>query len=524
MSPPMSANDAPARLQLRQIRKTFPGVVANDGIDLTVRPGEIHALLGENGAGKSTLVKIVDGLLQADSGEMFWDGQPVTISGPKAARALGIGMVFQHFSLFEAMSVAENIALGLDHAIPMRHLSEKVGQLAQAYGLAIEPARAVHTLSVGERQRVEILRCLLEDAQLLIMDEPTSVLTPQEADRLFETLRRLAHEGRSILYISHKLHEIQVLCDTATILRGGRVAGACDPREETPESMARMMVGADLAEPKRGASEHGEIVLEISDLSLRSSERFGTDLHDINLSLRAGEILGIAGVAGNGQNELVKALSGERLVNQKDTIVVDGQAVGHLGPAPRRNLGLACIPEDRLGQGAVPSMSLVDNALLTASRAQAVTRGGFIRRGRLGAIATDVVAGSDVRCPGVSTLAQSLSGGNLQKYITGRELGKRPRVLIAAQPTWGVDAGAAGAIHQALLELADEGAAVLIISQELDELMTLCERIAVIAEGRLDEAEPTAALTPELIGMRMAGATSEAGGRGPAREGRDGGA
>jgi general nucleoside transport system ATP-binding protein len=495
------------RLELRHITKQFPGVVANDSVNLQIEAGEIHALLGENGAGKSTLVKIVDGLLQADSGDIIWEGQSVQISGPKAARGLGIGMVFQHFSLFEAMTVAENIALGLDTPLPMNQLQARVTELAQSYKLAIEPSRAVHTLSVGERQRVEILRCLMQEARLLILDEPTSVLTPQEADGLFETLRQLKSEGRSVLYISHKLHEIQVLCDRATILRGGKVVGHCDPSKETPDSMARMMVGAELAEPTRSGMSDGAPLLTLTNLSVTSPNRFGTDLQNVSLTVRAGEVLGIAGVAGNGQDELVKTLSGEMLCRQPGAVRLGEQDIGNLGPAARRKLGLACIPEDRLGQGSVPPMRLSENVLLTADSTQAVTKFGFIQMGKRNALALSVVETNDVRCNGIDAAAESLSGGNLQKFITGREMGKQPRVLIAAQPTWGVDAGAAVAIHKALVALAESGAAVLVISQELDELMTICGRIAVIAGGHLHDPQPSDELTPEVIGLKMAGAT-----------------
>jgi ABC-type uncharacterized transport system ATPase subunit len=509
------------RLELRGITKRFPGVLANDHIDLRVMPGEIHALLGENGAGKSTLVKIVDGLLQADEGTLLFEGEAKAIASPKMARALGIGMVFQHFSLFDAMSVAENIALGLDEAVPMRHLSTRISELAERYALALEPSRAVHTLSVGERQRVEILRCLMQRSSLLILDEPTSVLTPQEAERLFETLRQLRAEGRSVLYISHKLAEIKVLCDTATILRGGRVVGHCDPREETPESMARAMVGAELTVPEKTAETPGAPVLEIKGLTAISPDQYGTALRDISLTVHAGEIVGIAGVAGNGQSELVYALGGEISCSDASAIMLEGKALGALGPHKRRALGLACIPEDRLGEGSVPAMALADNVLLTRAPTQALTWLGFIRPGARDKLAATLIETNDVRCNGPAALASSLSGGNLQKFITGREMHKRPRILIAAQPTWGVDAGAAASIHQALIELAASGAAVLVISQELDELMRLSNRIAVIAEGRLSPAYPAHTLTPERIGIAMAGgnidgqAAADEGSRGP---------
>ena len=493
------------RLELRGITKRFPGVIANNAIDLKIARGEIHALLGENGAGKSTLVKIVDGLLEADSGTLLWEGQVVRIAGPKAARQLGIGMVFQHFSLFEAMSVAENIALGLDERIRMADLEDRIGSLASTYGLPIEPRRAVHTLSVGERQRVEIIRCLIQKTRLLILDEPTSVLTPQEAEVLFKTLRRLRDEGCSILYISHKLLEIQALCENATILRNGAVVAHCDPRTTTAEELASTMVGGELAVPGRAVVSHGETVLAVNGLTKMSQERFGTNLHNITFSVAAGEIFGIAGVAGNGQSELLFALSGEQRASSAEEITLDARAIGHHGPAERRELGLACIPEDRQAQGAVGGLSLADNLLLTSTGSQHLQVHGLRKPQRAAALAATIIEQHDVRCPGESSLAQSLSGGNLQKFITGRELAKAPRILVAAHPTWGVDAGAASAIHQALLDLADTGAAVLVISQELDELMAICDRVAVIAAGRLGEAQAVASLSAEAIGLQMAG-------------------
>ena len=478
---------------------------ANDDVNLELFAGEIHALLGENGAGKSTLVKIIDGLLQQDAGQILWEGEQVRINGPKAARQMGIGMVFQHFSLFDAMTVAENIALGLDQVIPMDQLEHRIGQLASEYGLSVEPRRAVHTLSVGERQRVEIIRCLLQETKLLILDEPTSVLTPQEAQALFVTLRQLRDEGCAILYISHKLHEIRDLCDKATILRGGKVVGECDPRVTSATELAVLMVGAELAVPGRKSSNAGQILLEVENLSMSGEAPFGTALVNLSMQVRAGEVFGIAGVAGNGQSELLRALSGEQVQRDANCIAIDGRAVADLKPQARRERGLACIPEDRLAQGAVAGMTLVENLTLTTTKEQALVHFGFRLIARTAALARDIIAKHDVRCPGETALAQSLSGGNLQKFITGRELAKQPRVLIAAHPTWGVDAGAASAIHQALLDLADAGAAVIVISQELDELMAICDRIAVIADGHLSAPEPTANLTAERIGLRMAG-------------------
>jgi simple sugar transport system ATP-binding protein len=493
-------------LALSGIVKQYPGCRANDGIDLAVMPGECHALLGENGAGKSTLVKIAYGVLQADAGEIRWKGRPVRIDAPAAARALGIGMVFQHFSLFDSMTVAENVALGVDWRGAMADLAERIAGVSTRYGLALDPARRVCDLSVGERQRVEIVRCLLQDPRLLIMDEPTSVLTPQEIESLFAVLRRLVAEGRSILYISHKLAEIRVLCERATVLRDGRVVGLCDPRQESAASLARMMIGTDLAPPVREAAPStGEPRLVVDRLSLAPATSFSTPLDAISLTVSAGEILGIAGVAGNGQAELLSALSGEAPVAVPEAIRIDGVAVGHLGPRRRRALGMGFVPEERLGRGAVPEMSLADNVLLSAHSAPGMVRGGMIRFGRARRFAERVIEAFHVAAAGPRAAARSLSGGNLQKFIVGREILQNPRLLVVAQPTWGVDAGAAAAIHRDLIALADAGAAVLVVSQDLDELFAICDRIAVISRGRLSPTRPVRAATVEEIGLLMGG-------------------
>ncbi|NBO21468.1 MAG: ATP-binding cassette domain-containing protein, partial [Rhodobacteraceae bacterium] len=345
---------ATARLSLSGITKRFPGVLANDQVGFDVAPGEIHALLGENGAGKSTLVKMIYGIMQPDAGEIRWNGLPVTIANPKAARRMGIGMVFQHFSLFEAMTVLENIALGMDASIPARALEEKILAVMGQYGLRLDPHRIVSTLSVGERQRIEIVRALLLNPALLIMDEPTSVLTPQEVDQLFVVLRQLAAEGCSILYISHKLHEIRALCDTATILRGGKLVDTCDPRQESPRSMAEKMIGGSLKDIQRSATQgFGPPKLVVKNLTLPARGPFGTALRDVALTVRAGEIFGIAGVAGNGQNALLLALSGEEPVENPAAVLVDGVELGRLSARARRQAGLASVPEERNGHAAV---------------------------------------------------------------------------------------------------------------------------------------------------------------------------
>ena len=496
----------PPRLALAHISKSFPGVKANEDISLSVRPGEIHALLGENGAGKSTLVKIIYGVQQADEGAIAWDGQPVAIPSPKAARKLGIGMVFQHFSLFDAMSVIENIALGLDEAVDRDELKARVAAILDSYSLPLDPERAVHTLSVGERQRVEIVRCLLQKPKLLIMDEPTSVLTPQEVERLFRTLRQIASEGCAILYISHKLHEIKALCEAATILRSGRVVATCDPKRETTERMAELMIGAELRQIERKPSGgKGAVRLDIKGLTLAGEPPFGTDLEDVTFAARAGEIFGIAGVAGNGQSELLTALSGERLAHAPDAILLDGKPIGREGAGPRRALGLACVPEERNGHAAVPDFSLADNAVLTARHRLPLAPLGIISRDDVLRFTTGVIQRFDVRTTGPAALARSLSGGNLQKFIMGREIGQTPSVLVVCQPTWGVDAGAAAAIRQELLNLAAKGSTVVVISQDLDELLELADRLCVINEGRLSAPRDVASLGRDEIGLMMGG-------------------
>ena len=492
-------------LSIEGLTKAYPGVVANDDVSFEIEPGQIHALLGENGAGKSTLVKAVYGLVEPDSGTMRLHGKPYAPASPHEARRSGVAMVFQHFSLFEALSVAENVALGMEGPPPMRRLSARIAEVSEAYGLPLDPARRVGDLSAGERQRVEIVRCLLQDPKLLIMDEPTSVLTPQEVEILFATLRKLSSEGTAILYISHKLEEIRALCSAATILRMGKVVGRCDPREMSAGALAEMMVGSALKAPARVPHDAGEVLLEIDALSAPAADAFGTSLRDVSLTLRAGEILGIGGVAGNGQDELLAVLSGERR-STPGSIRLNGEPVGALGPTARRALGLLAAPEERLGHAAAPDMSLTENAALTGR-----TRKGFLSRGFLDwraarRFAEEVIAAYDVRTPGPGTAARALSGGNLQKFVVGREMMQDPAILVVNQPTWGVDAAAAATIRQALLNLAAKGAGVIVISQDLDELMEVSDRFAALVAGRLGEPRPAAGLTVEAIGLMLGGA------------------
>ncbi|WP_298854273.1 ABC transporter ATP-binding protein [uncultured Ruegeria sp.] len=492
-------------LSLQGLTKAYPGVVANDQVSFDIGEGEVHALLGENGAGKSTLVKMIYGLVKPDSGTMLLRGQPFAPPEPRAARGDGIAMVFQHFSLFDALNVAENIALGMENPPPMGDLASRIREVSETYGLPLDPYRTVGDLSAGERQRVEIIRCLLQDPKLLIMDEPTSVLTPQEVEILFETLNKLRSEGTSILYISHKLEEIRTLCDHATILRLGKNVGECVPSETSARDMAEMMVGSTLQTPERSGREFGKVALDVSGLSVPSPSEFGTALRNVHLTVREGEVLGIGGVAGNGQDELLGILSGE-ILTTADAVKFNGQAIGNLGPTPRRKLGVLTAPEERLGHAAAPNMSLTENALLTGSVREGLESNGFLKWAETKSFAEKIIEIFDVRTPGPENAARSLSGGNLQKFVIGREVLQNPAVLVVNQPTWGVDAAAAAAIRQAILDLAAKGTAVVCISQDLDELMEISDSFAALNEGRLSAPRPTTGLTVDEIGLMMGGA------------------
>ncbi|MFN0182277.1 MAG: ABC transporter ATP-binding protein [Aquabacterium sp.] len=491
------------RLELEGISKQYPAVKANDGVSLRVAPGQIHAVLGENGAGKSTMMKIIYGAVQPDAGVIRWNGQPVKVASPAQARQLGISMVYQHFSLFDTLTAAENVWLGLGSGLTLAQVRERIGRVSADYGLEVDPLRPVHTLSVGERQRVEIVRALLTQPQLLILDEPTSVLTPQAVERLFGVLRKLSAEGCAILYISHKLDEIRALCHHCTVLRGGRVTGEVDPTQESNASLSRLMIGAEPPQLQHRPMQAGADALVVRGLSLPREDQFGTDLKDVALTVRAGEILGVAGVSGNGQQELLAALSGEDPRAAPGSIVLLGQDIAQASARRRRRLGLHFVPEERLGRGAVPTLSLADNLLLT--RTENVGRGGWVNLGGLKAQAADLIARYNVKAGGPGAAAKSLSGGNLQKYIVGREIDAAPKVLVIAQPTWGVDVGAAAQIRGALLALRDAGCALLVVSEELDELFEIADRLVVIAQGRVSPSVPVAQATIETIGQWMSG-------------------
>ena len=493
------------------LTKRFGDLLACNGVSVELNEGEIVALLGENGAGKSTFVKMLFGALQPTSGWIEWRRERISIPEPATARRLGIGMVHQHFSLFEAFTCAENIALGLGTSEPLSAVASRAEELGDRYGLPIDPDALVADLAIGQRQRVEIVRCLMQDPALIIMDEPTSVLTAQEAEGLFDALRLLRSEGRTVLYISHKLEEVRALCERAIVMRGGRVVEECDPRTRSSGELASAMVGGDVPSIQRTRlSEPGEAVLEVRNLSRASDRSFGTALRNIELEVRAGEVVGIAGIAGNGQRELFAAISGEAL-SDREAVWIGGAPVGHLGIEARRQRQAAFVPEERLGHGTAPGMTLDRNFVLSRHGKADGTRGplGWLRWGKGRRAMREVVERMDVRMGAPNPPARRLSGGNLQKFVVGRELDARPLLLVVDQPTWGVDAGAASNIRQALIDLAGDGVAVLVISQDLDELFEITDRLAVMNSGKLGPLRPTAGYTREMAGLEMSGAAPE---------------
>lgn len=492
-----------ALVSLSGITKRFGALCANDSVDLEVGRGEIHALLGENGAGKSTLVKILYGLLEPDAGEIRIEGKPVNLPNPQAARAHGIGMVFQHFSLFEDFTALENIAIPLEGAVAGRLLREAVSERAARFGLAIDLDRPVHTLSAGERQRIEILRALMQEPKLLILDEPTSVLTPSEAESLFKALDVLKSEGAGILFISHKLEEVRRLCSRATILRAGKRVASADPRITSARELATLMVGEGVADI-RAASGHarGEAMLTCKTLSVRPDTIHGVTLKEISLDVKAGEIVGIAGVAGNGQSEFFAAISGEGGVVTQGAIRIGRIDATRADINARRRAGAAYVPEARLGQATLPTGRLSDNIVLSWHATEDIG-GMFLNSERLLATSRDIMRKFDVRAPLPDPEARQLSGGNLQKYVVGREVLRKPGLLVVDQPTWGVDARAAAHIRQTLIDLAADGVAILVITQDLDEAFELADRIGVMNEGRLSTPLPIGETSREAVGLLM---------------------
>ncbi len=513
-SPPHSPEQPagpPEAVRMVGIVKRFPGVLANDGIDLEVRWGEVHALLGENGAGKSTLMNVLSGLYYPDAGQILLRGRPAAIHSPRDAIRLGIGMVHQHFMLVPVMTVAENVVLGLrqprfylDLSKTERHLEE----LAARYGLRVDPRAYIWQLSVGEQQRVEILKMLYRGAEILILDEPTAVLTPQEVNDLFTTLRRMAGEGHAIIIISHKLDEVEAIADRITVLRRGRKVATVERSQVDKAELARMMVGREvLFDLQKEARPAGKVVLEAQGLEALNDKGLPA-LRSLSLSLRAGEILGVAGVAGNGQRELAEVLTGLRPCHG-GSVQVRGLDTTNCSPRQAIDRGIGHIPEDRLGVGLVPNLSVADNLILKAYRTEELARGPFLDLRAIRDFAQELVTSFEVTTPSVETAVKALSGGNLQRVLLAREISCRPALMVAVHPTRGLDIGATAAVHRLLLDLRRQDTAILLISEDLDELLALSDRLVVLYEGQImGEVDPQEASVEE-IGLMMAGGKRE---------------
>jgi simple sugar transport system ATP-binding protein len=490
-----------AAVALRGITKRFPGVVANDGVDFEAAPGEVHALLGENGAGKSTLSHILTGLYRPDEGEIELYGERVEFSSPREAIDAGVGMVHQHFRLVTPFTVAENVILG-EHGgsvlIDPRGVERRVAELGRRYGIAVDPRAKLWQLSLGEQQRVEILKALYREARVLILDEPTAVLTPQECESLFGTIRRMAEEGRTVIFISHKLHEVKAVADRVTVLRAGKAVATESTAEATPRSLAALMVGREVETVSRrgSAAADGAVVLEVDGL-WADGDRGNPALKGVSLTIRAGEVVAVAGVAGNGQRELAETISGMRPPTG-GSLAVAGRRLRGGDPREAIRAGIAHVPEDRLGTGVAPSLSISDNVSLKSYR----SHGPLLRLRRMRDLAVELIARYHVRAPGPQTEARKLSGGNLQKVVLAREFSGEPKVLIAASPTRGLDVSAIETVHTYLLEAADRGVAVLLISEDLDEILALADRVVVMFDGRLAQSPST---DVEEIGLLMAG-------------------
>ena len=497
---------------MRSITKRFPGVLANDAVDFDAREGEVHALLGENGAGKSTLASILAGLYRHDEGEVEIYGRRVEFHSPRDAMEAGVSMVHQHFRLAASLTVADNIVLGDRHAGWLRTsplaIEEKVAALAKRNRMPVNPRARIWQLSVGEQQRVEILKALYRGARILILDEPTSLLTPQEADDLFVTLRHIAAEGRTIVFVSHKLDELMAVSDRVTVLRGGRLIGSVNTKETSPRELARMMVGREVVfKQSREAQdlEGREVLLELrgvgadGDLGLPA-------VRNVSLGVHAGEIVGVAGVSGNGQRELAEVISGTR-PRTSGEVLVGGRRLRSGDPDHAIVRGVAHIPEDRLGTGVSPSLSVADNLILKSHRRPPIATRGVLRHDRIAANAKDLMGRFAIAAPGPDTPTRLLSGGNVQKVVLARELSSGPRVIVAANPTRGLDVGATEAVRALLLKAAGAGVGILLISEDLDEILALVDRIAVMYEGRLVGVLPRAEADVQHVGLMMAGSS-----------------
>jgi ABC-type uncharacterized transport system ATPase subunit len=513
----VSEVERPPAVELRGIVKRFPGVVANDGVDFDLRVGEVHALLGENGAGKSTLMNILDGLYQPDAGEIMIDGRPVSFGSPRDAIAAGLGMVHQHFALVASQTVTENVLLGLDRPrfrLDLRRYDDEIAQLAESHGLRVDPRARIWQLSIGEQQRVEILKVLYRGARVLIMDEPTAVLAPQEIDDLFETLRSMTAQERSIIFISHKLGEVLAIADRITVMRRGRVTAAGLPAGSVSRGeLATLMVGREVLESlERTAMPPGPVVLALEDVEAEGDKGVPA-LRGVTLEVRGGEILGIAAVAGNGQSELAQVITGLRPCHGR--VLVEGADVANRPVSDSIGHGVAHVPEDRIGVGTAPNLSIVDNLIMKRYRSAPIGHGWSIDMGAARGVAAGLKDDYEIAAPTIDTEARLLSGGNLQRLILAREIEARPRLMIAVQPTRGLDVGAIESTHRLLLERRAAGAAILLISEDLDEVLGLADRVAVMYEGRIVGLFDATEAEVGRIGLLMTGGGEELPASGP---------
>jgi len=493
-------------IQFNNITKKFPKVIANNNVSFQIKKSSVHALLGENGAGKSTLVKVLYGLLKSDQGNIIYDNEVLKIDSPSEARKKGIGMVFQHFSLFESLTVRDNLILGIDENISFSNLQQKLENISSKYNLPLDLDAPITSLSAGEKQRVEIVRILLQDPQLLIMDEPTSVLTPQEVESLFLTLNSLVKEGRTILYITHKLEEVINICNDVTIMRNGEVIDSCSTSGQTAKSLATKMLGQKLDELKTDYSHVKNYKSFIAkNVTCTFNDPFFTDLKDISFEVNVGEIFGIAGVAGNGQSELMDILVGENTQIDNGEIIFNNQNIESFNPQKRRDLSIAFVPENRLGHSAVPELTLSENILLSQFPNNGFSKQGILNNNLIEEHAKKVIKNFNVVTSGSDAKASSLSGGNLQKFVIGREILSQPKLLIISHPTWGIDAGAEYSIRESLIELSKNGTSIIVLSQDLDELIEITHRISVIFEGKLSKPLNTKQVDISKLGLLMGG-------------------
>ena len=493
-------------VEFNNITKKYPGVIANNNVSFNINKSTVHALLGENGAGKSTLVKVLYGLLEPEEGHINFNNEILKINSPSEARKKGIGMVFQHFSLFESLTVRDNLILGIEENISYSKLQQQLEDISSKYNLPLDLEAPITSLSAGEKQRVEIVRILLQDPQLLIMDEPTSVLTPQEVESLFKTLNALVTEGRTILYITHKLEEVISLCNEVTIMRNGKVIDSCSTENQTAKSLATKMLGQKLEELKTDYTHIKDFInFKAKKISCTFNDPFFTDLKNISFEVKEGEIFGIAGVAGNGQSELMDILVGENCSIDSGEIIFKKNNIESFNPQQRRDLSIAFVPENRLGHSAVPELTLSENILLSQFPNNNFSNHGILNNNFIEDHTKEVINNFNVVTPGSDVKASSLSGGNLQKFVIGREISSNPKLLIISHPTWGIDAGAEYSIRQSLINLAKNGTSIIVLSQDIDELIEITHRMAVIYNGSLSESFITKEIDITKLGLLMGG-------------------